>query len=589
MRWALYALCAAALLAAVAPAAAQAPPTAARISITGGAGITVNPSPLVGTGTVTCTTFSSSLVGCVAASGGGTANFLRADGTWAPPPSTSGGTVTSITQGTNLTFSANPITTTGTINCNVFTNATGGCVASSGGGTVNFLRADGTWAPPGATGGVTWPASNSLVVSNSSSSPLGLAPVNGDLAFGVGGLWAASTPSTMLDTAFGSTRGGVLYRGASAWTLLAAGTSGNFLQTQGTTADPVWAAAPTGGAPPLREITTAAITDPGQTTDCNGTIVWKSATAGAKIQTLPTCSNGASVTVIDGKGDAAAGGQILLTAGTGATLGGVPAGTNTLLIGANAGSVKLTYDTQGTTPNWVVSASNNPGGVVPITANTPVSVGQWFSGSVFSTSTSGLTLTLPLSSTATATTPVVANGGITVQTLGASLILAVQTGDAMVGAGVSGLNLNIPSYTTSVVTLQSTGTYAVTMAPSALETTQWSAGMNLGGCSALPCFIPMFRVGQPRNIIGLLCGFDSVATSGTTSIDIVTSTGATLAASPVKVNPTACTGDTAGYTAQSPIVGTATLGPTTLVGLRVNSWGATSCPNCSGMVQVALQ
>jgi len=34
------------------------------------------------------TTFTSSLAGIVPASGGGTTNFLRADGTWAPPPGT---------------------------------------------------------------------------------------------------------------------------------------------------------------------------------------------------------------------------------------------------------------------------------------------------------------------------------------------------------------------------------------------------------------------------------------------------------------------------------------------------------------------
>jgi hypothetical protein len=36
--------------------------------------------------TALCQQFSSSLLGCVPASGGGTTNFLRADGSWAPPP-----------------------------------------------------------------------------------------------------------------------------------------------------------------------------------------------------------------------------------------------------------------------------------------------------------------------------------------------------------------------------------------------------------------------------------------------------------------------------------------------------------------------
>jgi hypothetical protein len=41
-------------------------------------------------------------------------------------------------------------------------------------------------------------------------------------------------------------RGDVLYRGASKWNNLAAGTSGRFLKTQGAGADPVWADVPSG-------------------------------------------------------------------------------------------------------------------------------------------------------------------------------------------------------------------------------------------------------------------------------------------------------------------------------------------------------
>jgi len=44
-----------------------------------------------------CNTFTSLLIGCVPASGGGTANFLRADGMWSPP---SGGVAGSIAVGT---------------------------------------------------------------------------------------------------------------------------------------------------------------------------------------------------------------------------------------------------------------------------------------------------------------------------------------------------------------------------------------------------------------------------------------------------------------------------------------------------------
>jgi hypothetical protein len=51
------------------------------------------------------------------------------------------------------------------------------------------------------------------------------------------------TVSALLDGAFSSSQGAVLYRDSSGWAALAPGTSGNFLKTQGAGANPVWAAA----------------------------------------------------------------------------------------------------------------------------------------------------------------------------------------------------------------------------------------------------------------------------------------------------------------------------------------------------------
>lgn len=50
-----------------------------------------------------------------------------------------------------------------------------------------------------------------------------------------------ATPSAVLDAAFGATQGSVLYRGAAAWAAIGPGASGQFLQTQGTAANPLWA------------------------------------------------------------------------------------------------------------------------------------------------------------------------------------------------------------------------------------------------------------------------------------------------------------------------------------------------------------
>lgn len=52
-----------------------------------------------------------------------------------------------------------------------------------------------TFTFTGPSGSVTWPTSGSLVLSNGTNTPNGLAPVNGDCAVGVGGVWATSSCS----------------------------------------------------------------------------------------------------------------------------------------------------------------------------------------------------------------------------------------------------------------------------------------------------------------------------------------------------------------------------------------------------------
>lgn len=62
--------------------------------------------------------FTSSLNGLAPLSGGGTANFLRADGTWAAPPGATSGTVTSVglADSTNIfNVTGTPVTSTGTL------------------------------------------------------------------------------------------------------------------------------------------------------------------------------------------------------------------------------------------------------------------------------------------------------------------------------------------------------------------------------------------------------------------------------------------------------------------------------------------
>lgn len=58
-------------------------------------------------------------------------------------------------------------------------------------------------------------------------------------AFG-GAVQLSAVLSAALDAAAGSTRGAVLYRGASGWAILAPGTAGTVLTSGGAGADPSW-------------------------------------------------------------------------------------------------------------------------------------------------------------------------------------------------------------------------------------------------------------------------------------------------------------------------------------------------------------
>jgi hypothetical protein len=80
-------------------------------SVAGGAPIALTATQL----TTIPNVFTSSLQGVAPASGGGTSNFLRADGSWAAPGGAGGGTVTSITFSSGLAATpSNPITGSGT-------------------------------------------------------------------------------------------------------------------------------------------------------------------------------------------------------------------------------------------------------------------------------------------------------------------------------------------------------------------------------------------------------------------------------------------------------------------------------------------
>lgn len=164
---------------------------------------------------------SSTIAGLAPASGGGITKFLRADGTWAQPPG-SGSTDLDYTPSTRLLTSSS-----GTdVILPLFSPVDPGLVPFSGGGTATFLRADGTWAaPPGVTN-LSYVPSTRLLESSSGSDvtlPLvtnanaGLAPASGGGTSNflrADGNWAAppsggSTPTTLTYTTASLTAGEV--------------------------------------------------------------------------------------------------------------------------------------------------------------------------------------------------------------------------------------------------------------------------------------------------------------------------------------------------------------------------------------------
>lgn len=171
----------------------------------------------------------------------------------------------------------------------------------------------------------------------------------------ISGITAAPSPNTMsaiLDAVFSNVQGTVLYRGASVWAALGPGTSGQFLQTKGAAANPVWAAASSGAA------VQAQPANPTGTTSTGGVMM---GLAGAITPTL----TGRVLIIISGNitnGTASDGGSVTIRYGTGT---------------APSNAAALTGTAVGTSPQAVAGTVIAPFSVQAIVTSLTLSTAYW--------------------------------------------------------------------------------------------------------------------------------------------------------------------------------------------------------------------
>lgn len=175
----------------------------------------------------------------------GTSGYvLQTLGAGANPQWASGATTVTVTE-----VDGSPSIAASTIK---FTNGT---VTDSGGGIATVTNSGGGGSPHDLLDGSTHQDTTAgTVVRGDLVTGQGATPTWTRLALGADNAVLSSdgtdvgyeTLTSLLDSAFGSAQGSVLYRNGSAWVVLAPGTSGQVLQTQGAGANPQWANDQTG-------------------------------------------------------------------------------------------------------------------------------------------------------------------------------------------------------------------------------------------------------------------------------------------------------------------------------------------------------
>lgn len=279
--------------------------------------------------------------------------------------------------------------------------------------------------------------------------------------------------SSTLDSAFGSAQGDVLYRGVSAWTVLAPGTAGQFLQTAGASANPLWASASGSGT-----VSSCATADAVAFYSTTGTTVSCLSSVGTTGQVLTSNGTGTAPTWQPGSGSAtiAQGAIFNLTLsgdpGTPATKLDVASGQAADVAASGFGSQSGVYvtatavcviDFTTTAANKGIIANN---GVAPAT----IAASTWY-GVIVISGTSGTGCAAVKMADAAWSTTCTATANSTSLTLAASETTFTGQPIVILGGGVGGSGFH------TTISSGATGT-AQTMS---------GALLNASGVSAVPC------------------------------------------------------------------------------------------------------
>lgn len=400
---------------------ALAPGTSGQVLTTQGAAANPQWSNSAGTGTVNAGVANQlAYYPASAAAVSGNANATIVNGALTLGVSTSVLGTLGLSGNTSGIVTIQPQATAGTYNFNMPTTAgTSGQVLTSQGGVASAM----TWTTP-TTGTVTSVATSNGITGGTitSTGTVSLASIaDHTLLANISGgstFPSSTTLTALIDNAIGSTQGNILYRNSTAWTVLAPGTSGQFLQTLGAAANVQWA--PGDGAGTV----TSVATNNGLT---GGTITASGTIGLATIATLTGLVNitgGAAVPIANTLTawiDAAMGsvqGELLYRNGSVWTV--LPTGASGQVLQAKGAAANLAYSTA----TYPVTAGTS-GNVLTSDGTNFVSSAPATSGTVTSVATAGLATGGAITSTGTVTVTAAVE---TDQETGTSTTVAVTPG-----------------------------------------------------------------------------------------------------------------------------------------------------------------